>query len=442
MSIAFRAAGTVTTGTTAITSMPEPSGTATGDCLVALILDHATTGTTTAPTGWTRQGGAAGTGGRFQVFTAIVGQGGLTGTTWTWSSLTTTCEGVILGFTGVDPANPIDSVTPSARVNASGTKGTTAITPNTANDMIIAAFAALASGSTLATPTLTDPASGSLALAVNQSNSTHSTLAAWYGLQTTASTTGASGITMGTAGINAALIIALRPGYFTNVQGKVSSNYSSGTTMSVVLSAAPTLGNLVCVGIYFNSSTLTGLGCTIADSNGNAYTITPNSPETATFVDEGAVYLAYLLSAPSNASATITATFVGSTVVQGEMRAEEFSLSSGYTAAFDTDIGASAGAASGLTINTPSITPTTVCELLYALGVPDGSITSANSPWTQDSAGIGPDTCDGAYILSCAAGATAVNFTTNTTNGWEAMAMAFQAVTVSLRECMLMGIGF
>ena len=437
MSIAFRAAGTVTTGTTAITSMPEPSGTATGDCLVALILDHATTGTTTAPTGWTRQGGAAGTGGRFQVFTAIVGQGGLTGTTWTWSSLTTTCEGVILGFTGVDPANPIDSVTPSARVNASGTKGTTAITPNTANDMIIAAFAALASGSTLATPTLTDPASGSLALAVNQSNSTHSTLAAWYGSQTTASTTGASGITMGTAGINAALIIALRPTYFTHVQGQVSGVITSGTTASVTLSAAPTLGDTVCVGIVFQGATLPT--CTVADANGNVYTVTPNSPSSAQFSSAGAVFLAYLLNAPSNASATITATF-NQTIDAATIRAEEFSLSSGYSATLDTDIVGSG--TTGTAINSPSITPASATELLYSCAVPGHSITSANSPWTQDAAGIDANGCDGEYILSSASGATVVNYTVNTSGPWDAMVMAIAAVTVSLRECMLMGIGF
>jgi hypothetical protein len=438
MSIAFRAAGTVTTGTTAITSMPEPSGTATGDCLVALILDHATTGTTTAPTGWTRQGGAAGTGGRFQVFTAIVGQGGLTGTTWTWSSLTTTCEGVILGFTGVDPANPIDSVTPSARVNASGTKGTTAITPNTANDMIIAAFAALASGSTLATPTLTDPASGSLALAVNQSNSTHSTLAAWYGLQTTASTTGASGITMGTAGINAAITLALRPCYFAHVQGTVSGVVSSGTTMSVTLSAAPTLGDMVCVGMVFQGATLPTT-CTVVDANGNVYTVTPNSPSSAQFSSAGAVFLAYLLEAPINASATITATF-NQTIAAGTIRAEEFSLSSGYSATLDTDIVGSG--TTGTAINSPSITPASATELLYSCAVPGHSITSANSPWTQDAAGIDANGCDGEYILSSASGATAVNYTVNISGPWGAMVMAIAAVTVSLRECMLMGIGF
>ena len=80
--------------------MAQPAGTVTGDVLVALVADLATSGTSSAPTGWTNITAlaASGTGGRLQVYTAVVGQNSLTGTSWTWSSLTTHCVGQIYGY--------------------------------------------------------------------------------------------------------------------------------------------------------------------------------------------------------------------------------------------------------------------------------------------------------------------------------------------------------
>ncbi len=209
MAITFRAAGTVGTAATTSVSLSQPTGTTTGDLLLAFVIDHATSGSGAAPTGWTLQGGAAGTGGRFQVFSAIVGSGGLTGTSWSFTGLTSQVEGCITGWFNTDLNVPMD-VTVSGRVNARGTTGTTSITPVSANNMVVGGFAALATNSTLTSPTTATLGSLSNS-AVNSSYSTFSTLSVAYVPQAVAGSTGASSVTMSTGGNNAALLLSIKP---------------------------------------------------------------------------------------------------------------------------------------------------------------------------------------------------------------------------------------
>jgi hypothetical protein len=203
--IKLRGLGTSTNGTTSL-ALPQPSGTATDDVLVAFTIDHATSGNTTVPTGWTRQGGVAGTAGRFQIFTAVVGRNGLTGTSWTWSSLTTRALGRIIGYYNVNPAAPVD-VTPSARLNASGTYGTTAVTVATVNALVLAAFASLANGtawsaeSVATSPTLTEQG--------DSANSSFCSLAIADGIKPATGSTGASTATPVTGAANAGILTAL-----------------------------------------------------------------------------------------------------------------------------------------------------------------------------------------------------------------------------------------
>ncbi len=209
MAITFRAAGTVGTAATTSVSLSQPTGTTTGDLLLAFVIDHATSGSSAAPTGWTGQGVAAGTGGRFQVFSAIVGSGGLTGTSWSFTGLTSQVEGCITGWFNTDLNVPMD-VTVSGRVNARGTTGTTSITPVSANNMVVGGFAALAVNSTLTSPTTATLGSLSNS-AVNSSYSTFSTLSVAYVPQAVAGSTGASSVTMSTGGNNAALLLSIKP---------------------------------------------------------------------------------------------------------------------------------------------------------------------------------------------------------------------------------------
>jgi hypothetical protein len=206
MAITLRAVGTNTLGTTSVTP-PQPAGTATGDVLVAFIVDHATSGTTTPPTGWTRQGATSSSSGRFQVFTAVVGQNSLSGTSWTWSSLTTRAQGYIVGYFGASTLTQPD-VAPSVRSNTSPTNGTTSITTVTNNAMVIAAFASLANGATWTFELVTSP---TLAEIADAANSTFCSIAVADAILATAGATGGSTATMSSNANNAAILFALRP---------------------------------------------------------------------------------------------------------------------------------------------------------------------------------------------------------------------------------------
>ena len=230
MAITFRAAGTVGTAATTSVSLSQPTGTTTGDLLLAFVIDHATSGSSAAPTGWTSQGVAAGTGGRFQVFSAIVGSGGLTGTSWSFTGLTSQVEGCITGWFNTDLNVPMD-VTVSGRVNARGTTGTTSITPVSANNMVVGGFAALATNSNLTSPTTATLGSLSNS-AVNSSYSTFSTLSVAYVPQAVAGSTGASSVTMGTAGANAALLLSIKPLTAVTLTGSSSASAAGSTTDS------------------------------------------------------------------------------------------------------------------------------------------------------------------------------------------------------------------
>lgn len=215
---------------------------------------------------------------------------------------------------------------------------------------------------------------------------------------------------------------------FSHLQGATSA---VGTTPSVTvtLGAAPTPGNLVCVGCAYGGSSGAGTfvpPIQVKDGAGNLYVITPSSPaqgQPSTLAPF--IFLGYLLPVPVGASASITLTFTGDSGNLCLIRAEEFSFA-GFPAQFDAD--AVGSGTTGTTVNSPSITPSGAGELLYSTAAVDHSITSANSPWTQDAAGVDGNGGDGEYILSSASGATTVNYTVAVAGEWNAMAMAFSQV--------------
>src|SRR5271157_6511765 len=108
-------------------------------------------------------------------------------------------------------------------------------------------------------------------------------------------------------------------GSFTHVQGIGVNQGTQVHSFSLALGAAPTPGNMVCVGLCIEQQRSTDL--TVVDGNGNDYTVTPNSPSAyvgAPFVPTGGsntqagqIWLAYLLSAPNNAHKTLTFTWLG-----------------------------------------------------------------------------------------------------------------------------------
>lgn len=204
---------------------------------------------------------------------------------------------------------------------------------------------------------------------------------------------------------------------FLHRQGQVGQGVGAVTTVSVVLLSPPTYGNLVCVVVQTNLG-VTSL--TVQDSNGNPYTVTPNSPSTP---NTGQIWLAYLLSAPANASATITANWT--TAATGpDMWADEF-MSSGGTVTFDKDV---SGTGTGININTPSITPTFPNSLLYSGAATPGSISAPTAGatlgvWTGSGGGIPSNGNNAEYDVN-ASSATPVQYT-NSNDKWSSMAMSF-----------------
>jgi hypothetical protein len=210
---------------------------------------------------------------------------------------------------------------------------------------------------------------------------------------------------------------------FSHVQGQKADATSSVTALQIVLGSNPTPGNLVCVGVEIAGS---NAGLSIKDANNNTYQLTPNSPASC---GSATVSLAYLLSAPANASATINISWTNAAAYDSAW-ADEFSPSGG-AAVFDKDAVQSNGTASGYTINLPSITPSGSNELLYGTAAPDHSITAPAAgatlgAWTGAAGGIDSSTgCTSEYCLS-ASSATAADYTDNTSgDSYCAMAMAF-----------------
>lgn len=223
---------------------------------------------------------------------------------------------------------------------------------------------------------------------------------------------------------------------FTHVLGSGATGSGAGNTATITLGAAPTQGNLVCFGIVITAGTTaipTISGLVIEDSNGNVYTVTPQSPSAEitqtgnTFPTSttGATYAAYLLSAPANASATITATWTvtggGGGMQSTQIFADEFSYTGG-SAVFDTSVAAT-NVAGATTVTTPSITPTHAGSLIYNTTGSCNTITAVGGTWVAGGGGA-QNGDESAYVLS-QTGALAADYTQSGSYGWSGVSMAF-----------------
>jgi hypothetical protein len=209
---------------------------------------------------------------------------------------------------------------------------------------------------------------------------------------------------------------------FTLVSGQHA--YTSSQTVSVLvltLPNNPTPGNLVCLGFgWYNGVLASSTIVSILDANGNAYTLSANSPSSTNGTTAGAVYLAYLLSAPVGASKTVTVSWTTpSTSTSGFI--DEFHSSVGGVT-FDAAL---TGSGSVTPIATPSIPVSGSGELVYAYASPQDLISAAGGSWVL------PETLPrtfgdaAAYILSVSAN-TALNFTHSGGNLWDSMGMSFK----------------
>jgi len=144
-------------------------------------------------------------------------------------------------------------------------------------------------------------------------------------------------------------------GIWTHRQG-IQVSGASPLTVTLPL-GNPLLGSTVVLGAIFGAIS----GLSFQDANSNPYTLTPLSPFTGA---NGNCAIAYLLSAPANATAAITATWTGGGTIV--LFADEFFLSGG-TVSFDGDVALFNGTCVSFTANAPSISPGASSDLCYAV---------------------------------------------------------------------------
>lgn len=225
---------------------------------------------------------------------------------------------------------------------------------------------------------------------------------------------------------------------FAHVQGKSTAVVNGAGpvgSITLVLASAPTQGNLVAIGLAFGdlADNQVPTISSIQDANNNVYTVSPSSPSTYSATARGMVWLAYLRSAPANASATITVTFASSVGAGGQINyvlfADEFSVGGG--AVFITDGKTNSGTSTGNVISSPSILVSGTGVLFYSV------VTSGPSP--SGSLGIGGSYTHaadltvstaggqwGEYNMNVGPGTIAVNFTdTFNTDTYNTLAMTF-----------------
>ena len=185
---------------------------------------------------------------------------------------------------------------------------------------------------------------------------------------------------------------------FSYVQGALTADGSSSSSLTVNLASNPVTGHPVLVALVSNSNQ--GLGTlTVKDSAAtpNVYTLSTQSVMTCTGPSApNYIALAYLLSAPASATKTITASWTGGADNGGSIWADEFSLSSG-SAVFDNDASQPHSTASGTNVNTtPSLTPAVSGELFYAVAIPNAGFSAPTGGttlgvWTGGQGGTDTD---------------------------------------------------
>lgn len=199
---------------------------------------------------------------------------------------------------------------------------------------------------------------------------------------------------------------------FTHVSNPITSFGTGSSPLTTTLTTNPGTGhivNLKCA--TFNNGSNTPPTLAVADSNSNAYTVTPGSP-TGGFSPtsfNGWIFFAYLLSAPANATNSIIATFSSSTGGFAACFPDEYSYTGGGSAAFDTNV-----VGTGLT--SPACTITGTNDLLDVVVTSASQNPSANSPWIGNASGSQASSWLSAYIENASSN-TAVNWTVGSGSG-------------------------
>lgn len=143
--IGFRSAASAAGGTNSSLTITKPTGTVSGDVLVAAIAIRPETLTITPPSGWSLVLSQANTNTQANavaVYTKVAGASEPTSYTWSFSAGSTGSSGGIAAFTGVDSVTPVNvSGGATTGVSASVSVNAPSVTTTVANTMLVTVHA-------------------------------------------------------------------------------------------------------------------------------------------------------------------------------------------------------------------------------------------------------------------------------------------------------------
>ena len=139
--VSFRAAaGANNAGGSTSLTITRPTGTQTGDVLLAQVTTAAATATVTAPAGWTLQNSTADTGNNVRdlLYWRVAAANDPTSWNWTFSSSLKASGGITV-YSGVDPASPINAAAVTTNGTATNLVAPSVITTKD-NTMVVATY--------------------------------------------------------------------------------------------------------------------------------------------------------------------------------------------------------------------------------------------------------------------------------------------------------------
>jgi hypothetical protein len=235
MAITWRAASHASGSTSA--SCSAPTGFTAGDILIAFKIDRATSGTTSAPSGWVRIGGTSSANYRIEVFCARYGDASLGTGPWSFSGTTRTVVTMSAYYNStagltVSP-NPGGII--SYASNASGTYTCGTITSVINNSMIVlgGGTPSVASSQSFSSESTTAP--GALTERDDYYYTSYAGIFSADGILATAGATGSGTFTPAVAGANDVALLALKPALAVSVVENVLCTETSAGGENVLI---------------------------------------------------------------------------------------------------------------------------------------------------------------------------------------------------------------
>ncbi len=444
--IAFRAAGSATAGGGVLAlTISKPTGTVSGDLMVAAVAVYASLPTITAPAGWTlvrRMDGSAFLCDRaLAVYWKAAGASEPASYAWTLSASTDGSGGGILSFSGVDTTTPLDTENGLATPCSPSCTTTDApsITTSFANTMVVSAHT-ICSSATWTPPsgmteaydvaTLTPPTASGMSIEGN------------FQKQAAAGATGTKAATPSNdPDAGAAHILALRPAArtcaltetlklvrtITLVQSASKSfvpagSCSSAKPCSLAFPSNNAAGDFIVVATAAENSIVAT--ATVSDTLANTYS-TAVGP---VYASGGGFYIWYAMNVAAGAN-TVTITWTD--FMDHEIHIYEYS---GVATAAALDVSASATNGAGSTaLNSGNATTTNAADLLFGFG---GQLTSAaGTIYTPGASYTVRTTTTHTAVedrLVSATGAFNAALTSTSSNSWAMLLASFKRATTTL----------